>query len=123
MSRVNLPELRVVPTQALLLHEYVDANRLLPVAVSLKNEGSLRNPPLVWELGDLDQRYLVLDGANRVVSSRAINLDFLVVQVVRRVHEEIKLETWTQVILSCSPLELLHTVTAIPEIRLCPSNG
>ncbi len=93
------------------------------MAASIQQEGLLRNPPLVWALGDPDRRYVVLDGANRVASSQALNLEYLVAQVIRRVHEDIKLETWTQVIVGCSPLELLHAVTAIPEIELSSSNG
>ncbi len=44
------------------------------------------------------------------------------VQIVRRSHEKIPLQTWTLAIVGCSVLELFHTITSMPEIEFTPSN-
>ncbi len=47
MTNIDLSELRIVPIKDLLLHEQADETRLLPLSASIKQEGYLRNPPLV----------------------------------------------------------------------------
>ena len=61
------PDLRIVPIELLVEHEYNDAQRTTPLAKRLEAEGLLKNPPIVAPLDD-DPRFVVLDGANRTTA-------------------------------------------------------
>ena len=61
----GFPDLRIVPVSDLLLHEDVDLERVARLLDRLSADGILRNPPIVASLDGSD-RYLLLDGANRV---------------------------------------------------------
>lgn len=89
----EMPDLRVVPVGELLLHEQHDAQRTEPLLQRLQADGVLKNPPVV-ALIDGEQRYVVLDGANRVTASRALGIAHMVVQVVDYDDPELILDTW-----------------------------
>jgi hypothetical protein len=60
------PDLRFFAARDVLLHEEEDPERVERLVDRLRDEGVLRNPPVVAELGD--GRVVVLDGANRVTA-------------------------------------------------------
>jgi CRP-like cAMP-binding protein len=60
-TRLRLPELRVVPSPAVLLHEECDPQRVERLSGALVSDGVLRNPPIAAPLDD--GTYVVLDGA------------------------------------------------------------
>jgi hypothetical protein len=70
----RLPDLRFVPTEALFPHEYHDLQRTQPLVERLRESGTLKNPPIVTQVGDgmrVEPRFVVLDGANRSTAARA----------------------------------------------------
>ena len=92
-----LPDLRFVPVEALVPHEQHDPHRLEPLVRRIREQGRLRNPPLVAPLPTAaagDSRYVVLDGANRAHAMRAAGLRHAVVQVVPYRDPPVKLSTW-----------------------------
>ena len=46
------PDLRILPVDLLVEHEYNDMQRTEPLARRLESEGLLKNPPVVTPLGD-----------------------------------------------------------------------
>jgi L-serine kinase (ATP) / ParB family transcriptional regulator, heme-responsive regulator len=123
------PDLRIVPLNLLVEHEFNDAQRTWPLAQRLKAEGLLKNPPIVASLaeaeGDDDSRFVVLDGANRVTALNSLGYPHILVQVVRYEHPFVTLTTWHHVVtgmdqeqfstdlralegLEFQPLDLLH---------------
>ena len=46
------PDLRILPIDVLVEHEYNDAQRTAPLAKRLEAEGLLKNPPIATPLGD-----------------------------------------------------------------------
>ena len=101
---LRLPDLRFVPVADLVPHERHDRKRLEPLVARLKDDGVLRNPPIVAPLPEEPGRpsttgesgkYLVLDGANRVTAALEAGLPHLVVQVVEYHEPNVKLMTWS----------------------------
>ena len=77
------PDLRILPLDQLVEHEYNDAQRTAPLAVRLETEGLLKNPPIAALLDDGDSRFVVLDGANRSTALASLGYSHILVQVVK----------------------------------------
>jgi len=92
----RMPDLRFVPVESLVPHERHDDQRMQPLAAKLREQGLLKNPPIVTPLssadGSSEPRFVVLDGANRSTAAQAAGLPHLVVQGVR--YEDVELTTW-----------------------------
>ncbi len=97
----GLPDLRIVPSPALLLHEQCDPDRVDRLAKRLDAEGVLRNPPLVALLdtatGDA-REYVVLDGANRVTALRRAGVPHQAVQIVAYDDPAVVLDVWAHLL-------------------------
>jgi L-serine kinase (ATP) / ParB family transcriptional regulator, heme-responsive regulator len=92
--QLRLPDLRFVTVDALIPHEQHDQHRSAPLAQRLREQGVLRNPPIVTPLPPDDERFVVLDGANRATAAREAGLPHIVVQVVRYEDPDLQLTTW-----------------------------
>lgn len=93
----RLPDLRFVATEAIYPHEYHDLQRTQPLVQRLRESGTLKNPPIVTQVGDgmrVEPRFVVLDGANRSTAARAAGWPHLLVQVVRYESPSVELHTW-----------------------------
>jgi len=74
-------DLRIVPTDHLLLHEDVEPSRARRVANRIAAEQMLKNPVVVAPLDD-DGQFVVLDGANRATALGELGVRDALVQVV-----------------------------------------
>ncbi len=116
----NLPQLRILPLSALVLHEEHDDQRARPLVERLRESGVLRNPPIVSPLQDGSGRYMVLDGANRVTAARLMYLPHIVAQVAEPGDPNLKLMTWNHVVWGMKPSTLLEAIREIPGLTLHP---
>ncbi len=114
----SLPTLRILPLDTLILHEEHDLQRTQPLVEKLRAQGVLRNPPIVMALEDGSQRYMVLDGANRVTSLRALEFPHIVAQVVEPNDSRVTLQTWNHIIWGMKPATLLRSLKPIPGLKL-----
>jgi hypothetical protein len=114
----NLPTLRILPLDSLILHEDHDNQRTLPLVEKLRAAGILRNPPIVMPLMD----YMVLDGANRVTSLREMEFPHIVAQVVEVSNPNVNLQTWNHVIWGMSTKTLTSRLRKIGELELVKVN-
>jgi len=89
----EMPDLRVVPVAELILHEQHDAQRSESLLARLRVDGVLKNPPIVAPVHG-EQRYVVLDGANRVTALQMLGFAHIAVQVVDYEDAELVLDTW-----------------------------
>ncbi len=92
----GLPDLRIVPSAALLLHEEYDPERVARLVISLGADGVLRNPPVVAALDG--GMHVVLDGANRVTAMQQSGFPDQLVQVVDYDDPAITLDVWAHLI-------------------------
>jgi L-serine kinase (ATP) / ParB family transcriptional regulator, heme-responsive regulator len=112
------PDLRILPIELLVEHEYNDAQRTEPLARRLEEEGLLKNPPVVTPLGGDDPRYVVLDGANRITALHLLNYPHILVQVVPYAEPQVTLTTWHHVIECMDPKSLTAELTNLEGVDL-----
>lgn len=93
---LSLPDLRFVPVDSLIPHEMEDLRRARALARRLREEGELKNPPVVAPVasGGAGERYVLLDGANRFSAVRTARFPHILVQTVRYEDPRIVLSTW-----------------------------
>ncbi|MBI3998808.1 MAG: hypothetical protein HY355_07210 [Armatimonadetes bacterium] len=100
--RAGLPDLRMVASASLRLHEEVDPERVARLSQRLAAEGVLRNPPVVSAL-DRDS-FVVLDGANRVTALQQARIRDQVVQVVDYDDPAVVLDVWAHLVAEDVPI-------------------
>lgn len=112
----EMPDLRVVPVSDLLLHEQHDAQRSEPLLERLRSDGVLKNPPIVAAIPG-EQRYVVLDGANRVTAAQTLGMAHIAVQVVDYEDPELILDTWYHLVKGMSVEQFKELLASLPGIR------
>jgi len=115
--QLRLPDLRFVPVGVLVPHERHDPHRSGPLVDRLREQGVLRNPPIVTPLAPEDPRFVVLDGANRATAAANAGLPHMVVQVVRYEDPGVRLTTWHHALGTVSIPEFRSALEAIPGLR------
>jgi hypothetical protein len=105
-----LPDLRMLPTAALVPHEDCDPRRIERLSQRVLNEGRLKNPPIVAVIPETE-RFVVLDGANRSTAFAAVGIPHIVAQVVSYGDPGVVLDTWYHVV-SGMPLEAFEVALA-----------
>jgi hypothetical protein len=118
----SLPDLRILPIESLILHEDHDMQRTLPLVEKLRAQGIIRNPPIVMPLNDGTDRYMVLDGANRVTSLRELEFPHIVAQVVEINNPNVNLQTWNHVVWGMSTRTLSASLHKVKDIELVKVN-
>lgn len=112
----SVPDLRFVPVESIVPHEQHDDQRMAPLVERFKEQGVLRNPPVVApfppEQGG-PQRFMVLDGANRSTAARAAGLPHILVQVVEYHPPSVALTTWYHAIASMKRDEIARALAAV----------
>ena len=114
----NLPVLKILPLDHLILHEVHDLQRTLPLIEKLRAQGILRNPPIVMPLKDGSGLHMVLDGANRVTSLKEMEFPHIVAQVVDPEDKNVLLQTWNHVVWGMDPGKLIEALGTVENIRL-----
>jgi hypothetical protein len=120
-TEFRLPDLRFVPTEAVFPHEYHDLQRTRPLVERLRASGTLKNPPIVTQIGDgmrVEPRFVVLDGANRSTAARAAGWPHLLVQVVRYESPAVELFTWYHALTADARELLEHGLRALPGLQI-----
>lgn len=117
---VEIPlSLRVVPLDKILPHENIDPRRVERLAGRLDADGILSNPPIVAEI---DDHYVVLDGATRVTSLKHLNFPHTIVQVVSP-GDGLSLHTWYHAVRQVDATQLIKMIDDLPEISLLESSS
>jgi hypothetical protein len=111
-----MPDLRIVPVDALVPHEEHDAQRSGPLVERIRTAGVWLNPPIVSELGD--GRYVILDGANRHFALSTLRYPHILVQVVDYESNSVRLETWQHVVSGLSWFDMLRRIRQIDGLQV-----
>ena len=109
----DLPHLQIVPTDRLHPHEHADDQRAEPLKQALRQDGVLKNPPIVLPSDDEQSEYVVLDGANRVTALQMLGIPHALVQIAHPNGDEVHVKTWNHVLLGESSkgvMSLLHSL-------------
>lgn len=114
----TFPTFKILPLDRLILHEDHDMQRTLPLVTKLRAQGILRNPPIVMPLNDGSDRYMVLDGANRVTSLRELEFPHTVTQVVEASNPHVNLQTWNHIVWGMDTNTLIGLLRKVKGIKL-----
>ncbi len=120
-----MPDLRLLPTRSLVLHEQADQKRVARLEARLRAEGYLKNPPIVAPIIGTD-RYVVLDGANRTSAISNIGYPHILVQVVDYNSDLVQLLTWYHLITGRAPVNFLREIRQVDGLtvnRMPPSDA
>jgi hypothetical protein len=115
-----LPDLRMLCTADLVPHEEFDPRRIDKLSRRIIEEGILKNPPVVAEMPG-SRQYVVLDGANRVISFQELGIPHIVAQLVSYVEPNVVLDTWYHVVsgMSLQEFELALTQMGGMQLEAC----
>jgi len=114
----DLPQLRIVPSDSLQPHEFVDEDRVEPLLRALERERVLRNPPIVLPVTRHTAQFVVLDGANRTTAFRKMGLPSALVQVVHPGESEVSVETWNHVVLGLTSEQLMQLIEGVKGVSI-----
>lgn len=117
----RLPDLRFVPVESLLAHEQHDEQRMQPLVRKIREQAVLKNPPVVSPLAVEsagDERFVVLDGANRTTAARAAGFPHMLVQVVRYEEPHVRLSTWSHALGDYSREDFEQTLRRVPGLEV-----
>ncbi len=106
--------LRFVAIEQVVPHEAVDLKRSARLGAKIREEGVVRNPPLVARV---DDRFVVLDGATRTSALRQMGYPHIVVQDVA-VDGELALETWHHVVRAIDVEDLVAVISSIDGLTV-----
>ncbi|NOZ27325.1 MAG: hypothetical protein GXP39_04635 [Chloroflexi bacterium] len=116
----TLPDLQMLPVADLVLHEHGDPRRVESLQRKLREDGRLKNPPVVAPI-PLSDRFVVLDGANRTLALRALGIPHVVAQVVSYDDPGVELHTWYHVVTGMSRQAFMAALEEVTGLRLIPS--
>jgi hypothetical protein len=108
----DIPRLLILPADALVLHEEVDARRVEPLAQRLREDGLLKNPPIAAPInGTLEtgSHYVILDGANRTTALWKLGVPHHLVQAVD--YKEVTLGTWGHLVTGIAQSKFTQSLT------------
>jgi len=115
----ELPELQIVPTESLQPHEEIEARRAQRLIRSLQTEGFLKNPPVVLQIREAPDRYVVLDGANRTTAFKQMGFPHILVQIAR---SGVEVMSWNHVLRGENSAPLLEAIRGLADARLTPTD-
>ncbi len=112
---VTEPILRIVPLNAVLLHEQIERDRVDKLFARLQGDWFLKNPPIVSQSAD---RYILLDGATRCTALQRIGCRDVVVQIVDYEAPGLMLETWNHLLVDLPLAEFFQTLDRLPGLTV-----
>ena len=118
-AHLGIPDIRILPAEALVLHEHADPKRVARLANRLRVDGFLKNPPIVAPIPGTE-RFVVLDGANRTSALMQLGTAHLLVQVVDY-KTQVELLTWHHLVAGKSPEAFLQEITQVRGLVLYPT--
>ncbi|MEE8396151.1 MAG: ParB N-terminal domain-containing protein, partial [bacterium] len=110
------PRLQLVPVARIRFNEHPEHRRTFRLVERIKEEMTLRNPPIVAEIEG--EAFLLLDGANRVGAFRELGFSHVPVQVVDYGDDRIELKGWHHLLVNGRSLALRSAYEQIPGVRL-----
>ena len=111
----DIPELEIVSTLSLQPHEEIDKGRSDRLIRALQTVGFLKNPPVVLRLSADQERYVVLDGANRTTAFRDMGFPHILVQIA---GEGVEVKSWNHALLGGRAEGLVEGVRELEGVEL-----
>lgn len=117
----DLPDLRILTAEKLIPHEDCDPRRVSRLSERLKEDGILKNPPVVASIPETDS-YVVLDGANRVLAFVKLGIPHIAAQLVSYKGSGVELDTWYHVVSGMDIADFESALTKVTGLHLKDCN-
>lgn len=114
---LKLPNLKILNIESLVRHEWHDQQRTPPLIDRLRASGFLRNPPIVTPFLEDEDRYVVLDGANRTFALQKMGVPHVIAQVVDSKDPNLQLKTWNHVLCEMKGVNLIENLRKIDGLE------
>jgi hypothetical protein len=114
-----LPDLHMLPVEMLVPHEDPDPRRVDRLCQRIQTEGQFKHPPIISAIPG-DERYVILDGANRTAAMRALTMPHIVAQLVPYAEPFVVLDTWYHIVANMPLDEFETALTRITHLHLEP---
>lgn len=114
----DIPLLAILPVNKLLTHETHDQQRIPQLLEHIRESGLLRNPPIVTPLRDRTGRFMILDGAHRVLALDELRLPHILAQVVEPDDPGLDLNPWNHVVWELDPNDFMEGFRNIVDLRI-----
>lgn len=119
----EIPKLRILPVESLVLHERYDDQRAPRLIERLEDSGMIINPPIVSPMPDGTERYMVLDGANRTTAFASMGLPHVIAQVVQPDDKRLELKAWNHILRRLDSSDFLERLHSIPDLEFIPTDA
>lgn len=110
------PDLRMIEINKVFPHEKSDIQRSTPLIERLRNADVFTNPPVVASIDD--NRYVLMDGANRHNSLKYLGFEHILVQVADYNTEFIELGVWQHIVSDWESEHFIQQLEDINEIEI-----
>ena len=116
----ELPNLRIVPISEIIFHEDPDEERSSKLVEYIRKENRLKNPPVVATHSN-SNKYILLDGANRLTALRALNIPDVLVQHIDLFDPGLIFLHWHHAVEKFTKESFLEKVDNLPDITISKS--
>jgi len=113
----ELPHLRIVPISQIIFHEDPDLERSSKLIEYIRKENRLKNPPVVATHSGTD-KYILLDGANRLTALQALSIPDVLVQHIDLFDPGLIFLHWHHAVEKFTKQEFLEKIKRIPDIKI-----
>jgi hypothetical protein len=107
----------MLPTMKFITHEDSDPRRVERLCQRLREDGILKNPPVAAPIPGTD-KFVVLDGANRVLAFTAMGITHIVAQLVSYESSGVELDTWYHVVAGMELDDFENELTNVTGLQL-----
>jgi hypothetical protein len=115
-TNAPVPDLRIVATDSLHAHEEHDSQRSAPLINNIGRAEFLVNPPIVAPMDD--DRYVILDGANRCFAFQYLGYPHILAQVVTYESGYVALDVWHHIISQWTIDEFFKGIRELKGVQL-----
>ena len=116
----ELPQLKIVPISEVIFHEDPDEERSSKLIEYIRKENRLKNPPIVATHPG-NNKYILLDGANRLTALQALNIPDVLVQHIDFFDPGLIFLHWHHAVEKFSMESFLESIKHLPDISILKS--
>jgi len=113
----ELPNLRIIPIAEIIFHEEPDLERSAKLIEYIRQENRLKNPPVVATHSGND-KYILLDGANRLTALRELNIPDVLVQHIDLFDPGLIFLQWHHAVEKFARDSFLEKINSLPDITI-----
>jgi len=113
----ELPQLKIVHISDIIFHEDPDEERSTKLIEYIRKENCLKNPPVV-AINPGNNKYILLDGANRLTALQSLNIPDVLVQHIDLFDHGLKFLHWHHAVEKFSKTSFLESIKSLPDISI-----